>query len=111
MAIEVIKFKEHVKGALLGFADVYSDKTDMEYYGVAMFAKGNNRWIAFAGQEYVDEATGEKKRLQSCRFRNRKFQDAFAAQVFAAVEAWRESHLAQPQNAPLEPDPSDDLPW
>lgn len=93
--IEVLKFRSHTKGALLGFADIFIDKTGMEIYGCTMYQKDGRRWVNLPQKEY--EENGEKKYAPVVRFRNKAHQTAFQDQALDAIDEWCAQNAASVQ--------------
>tara|TARA_R110000868_G_scaffold61144_1_gene185937 strand:- start:163 stop:480 length:318 start_codon:yes stop_codon:yes gene_type:complete len=85
MSIEVIKFTPHRKGALLGFADVYVPKMQLEICGMSVAEKGGKRWVNMPSREYTDDK-GEKKYAPIMKFRDKDLNTRFCAICLEAIE-------------------------
>ena len=83
--IECIKFKSHVKGALLGFADFSLPKMGIEIYGCSVHQKNGRRWVNLPSREYENEM-GEKKYASYIRFIDSQHYSAFIEEALKAVD-------------------------
>jgi hypothetical protein len=84
MTIECTKFTPLNKGVLVGFADLYVAKMDLEIYGCQFCNKDGRRWLNMPQKEYVKD--NEKKYLSIVRFRDKVKQDMFAEAAIKAIE-------------------------
>lgn len=88
MEIECIKYTPINKGALLGFANVYVPKWQIEIYGLTLNQKNGKRWVNFPSKDYIDATTNEKKYAPHLRFKERPLMDAFGNFVIKAVDKY-----------------------
>lgn len=102
MTIECIRFKEYKKGSLLGFADVYIKKWDLELYGLSLFEKEGKKSISFPSREYEKE--GEKKKSSYYRMRDANNFKLFCEKIQEAIEKKIFEDLSQGEK----PDGTDD---
>lgn len=84
MTIECMRFTPVNRGALVGFADIYIAKMDLEIYGCQFCNKNGKRWLSMPQREYMKD--GEKKYLSIVRFKDKSKQDAFAEAAIKAIE-------------------------
>jgi hypothetical protein len=104
--IEVIKFKSHKNGCLLGFADIFVKKMGLEINGVTIAEKNGKKWVNMPSKEYTNEQ-GEKKYAPIIRFRDKDVQERFCKTVLEAiVEA-----MPQGGQEPFIADEQQDLPF
>ena len=86
MAVECINFKQSPSGALLGFADLFSDKWGLEIRSCPVFQKEGRKWIKLPCNEYQED--GEKKYFNFLRFREKSHLTEFIRQAVKAIESW-----------------------
>ena len=99
--IECIKFKSHVKGALLGFADFRLPKMGIEIYGCSVHQKNGRRWVNLPSREYENEL-GEKKYASYVRFVESSHYSAFIEQALKAIDEYcKEQNAAVPEPEPV----------
>ena len=85
--IECIRFVSCPKGYLLGFADFYIPKWDLEVFGFKLYSKEGNRWVNAPAREYINNE-GEKKFAPYIRFREKEHYDTFLEQAKLAIDKW-----------------------
>jgi len=96
MTVECMKFTALNKGVLVGFADLYVPKMDLEIYGCQFCNKDGRRWLNMPQREYMKD--GEKKYLSIVRFKDKAKQDLFAEAAIKAIE----KKIAEQATAPRE---------
>jgi hypothetical protein len=108
MTIECTKFTPLNKGVLVGFADLYVQKMDLEIFGCQLCNKNGKRWLNMPQKEYLKD--NEKKYLSIVRFRDKAKQDAFAEAAIKAIEK-KIVEQAQAPKAPAYEDMQGELPF
>lgn len=102
--IECLRFKSHESGLLQGFADLYSAKMDMEFFGCSVFMKNGHRWVSLPSIPYTD-SDGEKKYSSACRFRNKSNGDAFSDVAIKSIDHWCKNNSEEQEQQSNEPLP------
>ena len=103
MTIEIIKYKPHQKGALLGFVDFYVPKMGLEIYGSSIYQKDGRKWVNLPTKEYKNK-DGENKWSFVVRFREKEHSTAFSKAILEAVDRW----ILDNQDTNTQPEDSDD---
>lgn len=95
-SIEVCNVKPLYKGDVLAVCDIYIPASDLEFYDVMIFQKGENRWISMPSK--FIEKTGKYKEM--CAFRSPSKQKRFRDQIIEAID----EYLLQ--NPDMKPEPA-----
>ena len=106
-AIECVEFREHEKGALIGFATIWVEKMGLEIDGFSLYQKDGRRWVNMPSREYKDKDTGEAKYKSTIRMRNKEHYNMFLEGVRDAIDLYRASKATESvhNDEPLEPAP------
>lgn len=84
--IECMRFKPVNKGCLVGFADLFLPKMNLELFGCAFYVKNNKeKWVSLPCKEFQDD-TGSKKYIPMVKFRNASFIKLFSEEAVACIE-------------------------
>jgi hypothetical protein len=86
--VECIKYREHVSGALQGFADYRCDKPGHILLGCPVFSKGDKRWVTLPSREYIDPKSGEKKYLNCIEFIDKSHNSIFSQLALQSLDEW-----------------------
>ena len=92
--IECINYRSHLKGHLLGFADLRIEKWGIDIFGCTLFQKDGRRWINLPGREYLNQE-GEKKHLPFLRFKDPEHYRIFMDKAKEAIDKWIEANQAE----------------
>ena len=81
------KFKPHVSGMLIGFADFFIDKWRVELHGCGVFQKGQGKWVMMPSREWKKE-DGETGYTPIMSFPEEAHQKEFRRKLLAAYTAF-----------------------
>lgn len=100
MNIECLKFKSHMSGKLVGFADFDLQDVGITLHGCAVFKNEGRTWVSVPSREYMD---GDEKKYHACiRFKDVEDLKAFSKSAVQSIE-----RLYQKQNPPIHnPEPT-----
>lgn len=82
--IKCERFTKVNKGALVGYADLYVDKWDLEIKGVQLLEKNGSRWVNFPSKEY--EKDGGKKYMPYVRLKKKENYERFMEEAKNAID-------------------------
>lgn len=94
--IECIQFRHFPSGALVGFADLYVPKWDVEIRDCCFFEKEGKRWVSFPGKEYTSQE-GLRRTKAFMKFREHNHFLEFCTQAKEAVQSFLESQSSKEQ--------------
>lgn len=83
--IQCTRFKKMENGALIGFADIYFDKCDLEIFSCPVYTKDGILSIAMPAKEFKD-AQGLSKFSSILRFRTPGAFKEFSSQAVEAIK-------------------------
>lgn len=83
--IECIKYKKHIRGSLLGFADLKYPSKGFVLQGCTLHQKDGKRWVNLPAKEFSDE-NGEKKFFSIFRFIDTSEFNEFKNQALKAID-------------------------
>lgn len=109
MSIEVLKYKEINKGAMLCSLSVFVEKMGIEINDIIIFQKNGRRWANMPSRQY--EKDGETKYFPYLRFRERDHQNAFSDQVVRAMEDYCMKQASIQQEPPIPQQPEEEVPF
>jgi len=107
MAIECIDYREHISGALQGFATIWVPKMGLEIQGISLFSKEGRRWVSMPSKEYTNKE-GEKKYSPIVSFRDKKHHSLFGEACLEAIDKWKEARPTQPSGYAEDVPPTED---